>query len=106
MLALKRGVITSYVDYADGTMIEFQEGGGRFIRVVLRPHATISVGSDISKAYDLHREAQKNSYIANSVNFSIRIEASISVDENANLPVAKVQGWRTHGGDGHAIRPT
>jgi organic hydroperoxide reductase OsmC/OhrA len=69
-------VVTAYADEAEGTMIEDTEGG-RFERVTLRPRVTIAAG-DAGKAAELHHEAHRLCYIANSVNFPVACEPAIA----------------------------
>lgn len=73
-------VVTSYVDHAEGEMEENADGGGHFLRVMLRPEVTITAASDIAKARELHHEAHAKCFIANSVNFP--------VDHNPQIRVA------------------
>jgi organic hydroperoxide reductase OsmC/OhrA len=72
-------VVTGYVDDAVGTMEEATDGSGRFTDVLLRPHVTIGAGSDISLATQLHEEAHRFCFIANSVNFVVRCKPVIDV---------------------------
>ena len=70
-LASERGVVVGgYVDRADGTMAEDDDGGGRFVRVVLRPHVRLLRG-DPAVARALHDEAHRRCFVANSVNFPV-----------------------------------
>src|SRR5665213_1783392 len=71
-------VVTHYEDAAAGFMHEADDGAGRFEKVMLRPAVTISSGSDRDKAQALHREAHRMCFIANSVNFPVMHEASVS----------------------------
>jgi organic hydroperoxide reductase OsmC/OhrA len=68
-------VVVDYVDEAEGTMTE-NGSGGRFESVTLRPRATILAG-DAAKAAELHHEAHRLCYIANSVNFPVTCEPHI-----------------------------
>jgi organic hydroperoxide reductase OsmC/OhrA len=70
-------VVLGYEDRAEGQMIETEDGGGRFRRVVLHPHVTIAADSDVQKARDLHRDAHAKCFIANSVNFPVEHEPTI-----------------------------
>lgn len=80
-LCAQNGVtVTAYSDPATGTMAEDSSGGGRFTEVVLRPKVTLAPGSDAAKAEALHHEAHGKCFIANSVNFPVRVEAQISVE--------------------------
>ena len=74
--------VVSYEDSARGTMT-VQGGRLRFTDVVLRPRVTIAAGADAEKARALHEEAHAGCYIANSVNFPVRHEATIVVAESA-----------------------
>jgi organic hydroperoxide reductase OsmC/OhrA len=74
-------VVTDYVDQAEGEMAETPDGGGRFVRVVLRPAVTIRAGSDAAKAAALHHDAHAKCFIANSVNFPVETEPFIRFGE-------------------------
>jgi organic hydroperoxide reductase OsmC/OhrA len=77
LAALEGLVVTAYEDSAAGTMQ--QEGrGGSFTEVVLRPKVTLAPGSDLARAEALHEDAHQTCFIANSVNFPVRHEASVS----------------------------
>ena len=70
-------VITSYIDRAEGVMVEDDDGGGRFRRVVLRPSITFAPGTDLNRARELHHEAHRLCFIANSVNFPVEHEPEL-----------------------------
>lgn len=69
--------VTAYHDEPVGTMVEDANGGGRFIRVVLRPTVTIREGDDAARAKALHERAHALCFIANSVNFEVGCEPVI-----------------------------
>jgi len=71
-------VVVAYEDDASGTMSRF-EGGFHFTDVLLKPKVTIAGGSDPEKALALHEKAHADCFIANSVNFPVRHEPTISV---------------------------
>jgi organic hydroperoxide reductase OsmC/OhrA len=71
-------VVQTYLDRAEGAMETGSSGAGRFTTVTLRPEVTISRG-DAERAKALHREAHEKCYIANSVNFPVRVEATLNV---------------------------
>lgn len=75
--------VLRYVDEAEATMIEDSDGSGRFAAAVLRPRVTIAAGADLQRARDLHREAHRRCFIANSVNFPVTCEASVAADVEA-----------------------
>ena len=78
-LCARNGVsVISYEDEALGTMSRF-ERGFHFTDVLLRPRVTIAGGSDPEKAMALHARAHQDCFIANSVNFPVRHEPTITV---------------------------
>ena len=75
-LAAEAGiVVTGYRDEADGDM-EGGSDGGRFLEVILKPTVTIQSG-DPDLALSLHDEANRRCFIANSVNFPVKHQATI-----------------------------
>ena len=75
-------VVTGYQDAARGTMIETADGGGYFKEVILYPVVTITDAARIPRALELHRDAAKKCFIANSCNFPIRHEPKCRVGNN------------------------
>ena len=73
-------VVTRYADAAEGVMAEEGDGGGRFTRVVLRPQIRVQAGADLAQAHVLHHDAHAKCFIANSVNFPIECEPSITAE--------------------------
>ena len=86
-LCAVRGIIVDgYRDEAEGVMVESDDGSGRFTSAMLHPVVTIS-GGDVNVARDLHDEAHRMCFIANSMNFPVRHEATITVAPgNNSLP--------------------
>lgn len=72
-------VVTAYADEAEGVMAMEADGGGRFVRVVLRPRVTLAPGADAAKATTLHHDASAMCFIARSVNFPVEHEPEIVV---------------------------
>ena len=72
-------IVLDYRDDAEGTMLDDPQQG-RFSQIVLRPHVVIRAGGDVELAAHLHHAAHEKCYIANSVNFPILCEPSISTD--------------------------
>ncbi len=64
-------VVVAYEDDAQGTMIETPGGGGKFTSVILNPKVIITDGKLIEVVNQLHVEANKKCFIANSCNFTI-----------------------------------
>ncbi|MCU1328737.1 MAG: peroxiredoxin [Bryobacterales bacterium] len=71
LCATNKIVVETYEDNASGTMILAKDGSGRFTEVTLNPVVTISSESDEALAQELHHEAHRLCFIANSVNFSV-----------------------------------
>lgn len=64
-------VVVAYTDTPIGMMIEDDDGGGQFTRVVLRPSVTVADAAMAQRAQALHDEAEAKCFIARSVNFPI-----------------------------------
>ncbi len=73
-------VVTHYLDQAVGTMLETENGGGRFTEVVLKPVVTIAPNNDKKHAEKLHEQAHHLCFIANSMNFPVWCEPSILIN--------------------------
>ncbi len=71
-------VVTAYRDRATGEMQETPETGGAFTEVVLRPHVQVAACDQVAEAERLHAEAARRCFIANSVNFPVRHEPSVT----------------------------
>ncbi|MTB49469.1 OsmC family protein [Lewinella sp. W8] len=79
-LAAVNGVtVMEYVDEAEGVMQEASDGAGEFSSVVLRPKIVIAESDKVDIAHDLHHEAGKKCFIANSLKFDISYAPKISV---------------------------
>ncbi|MHA6805589.1 OsmC family protein [Salinifilum ghardaiensis] len=72
-------VVTAYRDAASGTMVEERDGSGRFREVLLRPQVQVSEQDVLATAEELHAQAHRKCFIANSVNFPVRHEPRITV---------------------------
>jgi organic hydroperoxide reductase OsmC/OhrA len=72
-------VVVTYRDETNGEMQVERDGSGRFTEVVLRPFISVQSSEMLEKAHQLHEFAHKKCFIANSVNFEVRIEPTIVV---------------------------
>jgi organic hydroperoxide reductase OsmC/OhrA len=71
-------VVESYVDEPTGVMeIVGGGGGGRFVRVDLRPRVRIADSARNDAAIALHHRAHELCFISNSVNFPVECEARV-----------------------------
>ncbi|WP_108867331.1 OsmC family protein [Aquimarina aquimarini] len=73
-------IVIDYVDNATGVMEESKENGGRFKEVTLHPIVTVQNKNMVEKAHEIHHEANKMCFIANSCNFKIGHNAKIIVE--------------------------
>jgi organic hydroperoxide reductase OsmC/OhrA len=78
LCAVNRVVVLDYRDEPEGVMIEEADGSGAFAHIVLRPHVKLSAASSEDKARELHHEAHRNCFIANSVKCEITAEPVFS----------------------------
>ena len=79
-VCVKNGiVVTYYIDNATGFMKVNDDGSGQLIEVTLNPIVTISDETFLDKANELHKEANKLCFIANSVNFPVKHKAKSKV---------------------------
>lgn len=83
--AINGVVVTTYRDAATGTMVETEDGGGRFEEVILRPAVTVSEAGMLERAEQLHEDSVRHCFIAASVNFPVRHEPQLSVDAGAGI---------------------
>ncbi len=72
-------IVVDYVDNATGVMVETSNGGGQFTEVTLNPIVTVTDISMIEKANELHKKANELCFIANSVNFPVRHNATSKI---------------------------
>jgi organic hydroperoxide reductase OsmC/OhrA len=79
-LAAAEGVVvTGYVDHPEGVMAERPDGGGEFTDVLLRPEVMVAEPAMIAAAEALHERAHALCFIARSVNFPVRHQATTAV---------------------------
>lgn len=79
--------VLAYEDVAEGTMIEDKaNGAGQFTAVTLRPQVTLAPGADQAKAVALHEAAHGHCFIARSVSFPVRHDATVTVSADRSRP--------------------
>lgn len=71
-------VVLGYVDAAEGSMREEDDGGGRFTHITLRPQVTLSAGADEERAGAMHETAHHKCFIANTLACPITVEATFT----------------------------
>ncbi|MEU0845316.1 OsmC family protein [Streptomyces sp. NPDC005962] len=70
--------VTAYEDVATGVM-ETAGYSGRFTEVTLYPVVTVADAAMVERARSAHHDAHQTCFIANSVNFPVRHEPTVSV---------------------------
>lgn len=65
-------LVLEYTDFAEGTMIENENGSGQFTEIILRPKILVEENNMIEKAIELHHQANEYCFIANSLNFKVK----------------------------------
>jgi organic hydroperoxide reductase OsmC/OhrA len=70
--------VLEYRDEAGGIMQEESDGGGAFVRAVLKPRVKIAAGADRDKALALHETAHHLCFIARSVTFPVEVAPEIA----------------------------
>jgi organic hydroperoxide reductase OsmC/OhrA len=78
LCAVAHVVVLTYEDDAEGELEEGADGGGRFVRVTLRPRIRVAPGADVAKARALHEQAHALCFIANTVNCPVSLEPEIT----------------------------
>jgi organic hydroperoxide reductase OsmC/OhrA len=73
-------VVTAYADHAEGTMTLTEDGGGHFKEATLRPAAKVKTGSDTELARALHERAHHLCFVANSMNFEVKVEPTVEAE--------------------------
>ncbi|WP_456269187.1 OsmC family protein [Kushneria sp. AK178] len=74
-------VVLAYEDHAEG---EMDAALGRFTRVILRPHITLSRDSSEQRAHALHDRAHDKCFIAASVNFEVNCQPTFARQDAAH----------------------
>ena len=69
-------VVEDYRDDPLGHGESTPDGAGRFVGATLRPHITVRRGADLVRAEAIHHEIGKVCFIARSVAFPVRYEAT------------------------------
>jgi organic hydroperoxide reductase OsmC/OhrA len=77
-----------YEDHASGTLA-VKDGRTRFTEALLRPRVTLAAGNDSAQALALHKKVEEICFIANSVNFPVRCEATVVEASAADRAAAR-----------------
>jgi organic hydroperoxide reductase OsmC/OhrA len=82
LCSIHKILVLEYTDYAEGTMVENENGSGKFTEIILKPEIVVAEESMIEKAFELHHTASEYCFIANSLNFKVKHEAKIKCINN------------------------
>ena len=74
--------VVGYTDNASGILTVTESNGGHFTEVTLRPTVIITDDTQIDLANELHKEANKKCFIANSCNFPVHHSPDCKVTTN------------------------
>ena len=81
LCAANNVVVEEYIDKASGLMEETESGGGSFLSVTLSPIVFVKEPLMLEKGEQLHKEANKMCFIANSVKFPVYHQPEMKVAE-------------------------
>jgi organic hydroperoxide reductase OsmC/OhrA len=87
LCSVNKIVVTEYTDNATGIMEETENGSGKFTEVALNPNVKITNADQIEKANELHSEANKMCFIANSCNFEIGHKPKTTAESTTHITV-------------------
>ena len=71
-------IVEEYEDEAKGVMVELEDGSGKFEEVTLHISVVIQQQHNMQKAEQLHEEANRMCFIANSCNFPVKHQVEIN----------------------------
>ncbi|TDQ78261.1 OsmC family protein [Sphingobacterium yanglingense] len=72
-------IVEEYWDTAEGKMIEQKDGKGNFKEVILSPRVRVRKQEMADLAIELHKKASEYCFIANSVNFPVLVQPTVSI---------------------------
>lgn len=75
LCAQNKIIVTDYVDHPMGSMVETENGGGKFTAITLNPIVTVRDKAMLDKLDELHKKANERCFIANSLNFAVKHQA-------------------------------
>lgn len=79
-LCARAGVVVhEYTDEAEGTMVSGADHRARFSEVVLRPRVVVDTAEQVERAVALHEKAHEMCFIAQSVNFEVKVDPLVTV---------------------------
>lgn len=82
LCSVNKILVLEYEDFAEGTMIENENGSGKFSEITLKPRIVVADKEMIEKAFELHQKANKYCFIANSLNFEVKHHPEITYKQN------------------------
>ncbi len=69
--------VLEYSDNATGTLA-IKDGKMRMVEIVLWPQVRVADAAQVEKARELHAKAHAHCYMSNSVNFEVKVQATVS----------------------------
>jgi organic hydroperoxide reductase OsmC/OhrA len=71
-------LVLEYEDFAEGTMMENENGSGKFSEIILKPRIVVAEKEMVEKAFELHHKENEYCFIANSLNFEVKHQPEIT----------------------------
>ncbi|GGG65611.1 OsmC family protein [Epilithonimonas arachidiradicis] len=78
LCSVNKILVLEYEDFAEGTMMENENGSGKFSEIILKPRIVVAEKEMIEKAFELHNKANEYCFIANSLNFEVKHQPEIT----------------------------
>lgn len=69
--------VIGYTDRGTGTLA-MKDGRMRMVEVVLNPQVKVADAAHVEQARELHAKAHAHCFMANSVNFEVRVEPTVT----------------------------
>lgn len=77
-LCARKGIrVAAYEDAAEATIDRVGPGKIKFVDAILRPRVRIADAGQRAAATALHHDAHQGCFVANSVNFPVRVEPAV-----------------------------
>ena len=79
LCSVNKITVVAYEDQPSGTMVEQKDGRGYFEEVILSPKVSILEADKVDMLDELHHQAHKLCFIANSVKCEVRVEGIVKI---------------------------
>jgi organic hydroperoxide reductase OsmC/OhrA len=77
-LCARKGIrVVAYEDESEATLDRVGPGKTKFVEAILRPRVRVADAAHVGAATALHHDAHEACFVANSVNFPVRVEPTV-----------------------------